>query len=45
MIQFNPIVSEIQEKMKNISFILMQHENKDFCLAKVHTNNWRQLSY
>lgn len=23
----------------------MQHENKDFCLAKVHPNSWLLLSY
>lgn len=31
--------------MEEISLILMQHENKDFCLAKVHPNSWRQVSY
>ena len=39
------IISEIQGKMEEISLILMQHENKDFCLAKVHPNSWRQVSY
>lgn len=36
MEKFTPIVSEIQEKMEEISCFLMQHENKDFCLVKVH---------
>ena len=45
MIEIAPIISEIQGKMEEISLILMQHENKDFCLAKVHPNSWRQVSY
>lgn len=45
MIKLDPIISEIQRKMEEISLILMQHENKDFCLAKVHSNCWRQVSY
>lgn len=31
--------------MEDISFILMNHENKNFCLAKVHPNSWRCISY
>lgn len=45
MEKFTPIVSEIQEKMEEISCFLMQHENKDFCLVKVHPNCWRYMSY
>lgn len=41
----NPIIFEIQKKMEEISLILMQHENKDFCLAKVHPDSWRHMSY
>ena len=30
----DPIIFEIQKKMEEISLILMQHENKDFCLDR-----------
>lgn len=45
MAEFDKVTSEIQKRMEEISLILMQHENKDFCLAKVHPNSWRLLSY
>lgn len=31
--------------MEDISLILMKHENKNYCLAKIHPNSWRQLTY
>lgn len=45
MAEFNKVTLEILKRIEEISLILMRHENKDFCLAKVHPNNWRQLSY
>lgn len=45
MAEFDKVTSEIQKRIEEISLILMRHENKDFCLAKVHPNRWRQLSY
>lgn len=36
---------KIQEKMEEIALILMNHEDKNFCLAKVNPNNWKQISY
>ena len=41
MPEFDKVTSEIQKRMEEISLILMQHENKEFCLAKVHPNSWR----
>lgn len=43
MFQLDPIHSEIKEKLEEISCILMHHENKDYCLAKVHPSKWQQL--
>lgn len=45
MAVFDKVTLEVQERMEEISLILMRHENKDFCLAKVHPNSWRLLSY
>jgi len=45
IVEFDKVTSEIQKLIEEISLILMQHENKDFCLAKVHPNSWRQVSY
>jgi len=39
------ITSQIQKRMEEISLILMNHENKNFCLAKVHPYSWRHISY
>lgn len=39
------IVDKIKEKMKEISLILMEHENKSFCFTKISPLNWRSLSY
>ncbi len=44
-IEFAPIICEIQKRMEEISLILMEHENKNFCLAKIHPSSWRQLSF
>lgn len=45
MAEYDKITTKIQKRIEEISIILMQHENKDFCLAKVHLNSWRLLSY
>ena len=45
MDEFDKVTLEIQKRMEEISLILMRHENKDFCLSKVHPNSWRLLSY
>lgn len=45
MVELDKITLEIQKRLEEISLILMRHENKDFCLAKVHPNSWRLLSY
>lgn len=45
MAEFDKVTLVIQKRMEEISLILMKHENKDFCLAKVHPNSWRQFSY
>ena len=45
MAVFDKVTLEVQERMEEISLILMRYENKDFCLAKVHSNSWRLLSY
>ena len=41
----NKLAFQIQEKMEEISLILMNHEKKNFCLAKVSPCNWRHISY
>ncbi len=45
MTESDKVTLEIQKRIEEISLVLMQHENKDFCLAKVHPNSWRLLSY
>lgn len=45
MIEFNQIICTIQKTMEDISLILMRHENKNYCLAKIHPYSWRHLSY
>lgn len=45
MIEFNQIICIIQKTMEDISLILMRHENKNYCLAKIHPYSWRHLSY
>lgn len=40
MAEFDKVTLVIQKRMEEISLILMKHENKDFCLAKVHPNSW-----
>lgn len=35
----------IRKKMKEIALVLMQHENKSYCLAQVHPNDWSQMLY
>lgn len=43
--QKDNLTSQIQKRMEDISIILMNHEKKDFCLAKVHPLSWRHISY
>lgn len=43
--QKDNLTSQIQKRMEEISLILMCHEKKDFCLAKVHPLSWRHISY
>lgn len=43
--EFNKVTLKIQKLIEEISLVLMRHENKVFCLAKVHLNRWRLLSY
>lgn len=40
MTESDKVTLEIQKRIEEISLVLMQHENKDFCLAKVHPNSW-----
>lgn len=43
--QRDKFISQIQKRMEEISLILMNHERKNFCLAKVHPLSWRYISY
>lgn len=38
-------ISEIINRMEEISITLMDHEKKNFCLAKIHPNEWRIASF
>lgn len=43
--QGDKLIFKIQKRMEEISLILMNHECKNFCLAKVHPLNWKHISY
>lgn len=43
--QEGKLTQQIQKRMEEISLILMNHEGKNFCLAKVHPLSWRYFSY
>ena len=43
--QEDKLTQQIQKRMEEISLILMNHEGKNFCLAKVHPLSWRYISY
>lgn len=43
--QEDNLTPQIQKRMEEISLILMKHEEKNFCLAKVHPLSWKCISY
>lgn len=45
MLKLTPETIAIQNKIEEIALILMEHEGKDFCLAKISPFHWRKLTY
>lgn len=45
MIYIDNLISQIQKKMEEISLTLMNHEDKNYCLAKVHPNSWKWIPH
>lgn len=45
MFKLTPEAIAIQNKMEQIALILMKHENKNFCLAKISPLQWKRLTY
>lgn len=43
--QEDNLTHQIQKRMEEISLILMKHEEKNFCLARVHPLSWKRISY
>lgn len=45
MYELSSTTLAIQNKIEEIALILMKHEDKNFCLAKISPFQWRTLSY
>ena len=45
MLELSPEALAIQNRIGEIALILMEHEGKNFCLAKICPFQWQRLSY